>query len=60
MMHGMSVLGWLETRELFPVIWARNLGKKQVNQQPLLKDLFMMQASGLIHLKDTRYCKTGE
>lgn len=60
MMHGMSVLGWLETRELFPVIWARNLGKKQVNQQPLLKDLFMSQASGLIHLKDTRYCKTGE
>ena len=39
MMHGMSVLGWLETRELFPVIWARNLGKKQVNQQPLIKDL---------------------
>jgi 2-polyprenyl-6-methoxyphenol hydroxylase-like FAD-dependent oxidoreductase len=55
MMHSMSAIGWLETTTLFPVIWARNVGLKQVEQQPVLKDAFMLQANGLQALKNTRY-----
>lgn len=55
MMHGMSAIGWLETTVLFPVVWARNFGLKQVDQQPFLKDRFMQQASGLAVLENTRY-----
>lgn len=55
MMHSMSAIGWIETTQLFPVIWARNLGLKQVEQLPVLKDAFMAQANGLGLLKDTRY-----
>ena len=45
----------METSTLFPVVWARNFGLKQVEQQPALKDAFMAQANGLSLLKDTRY-----
>ena len=55
MMHSMSAIGWLETRQIFPVIWARNFGLKQVQQTPMLKDAFMAQASGLGQLRATRY-----
>ena len=55
MMHSMSAIGWMETTELFPVVWARNFGLKQVEQQAVLKDAFMAQANGLSLLKDTRY-----
>ncbi|MGN7835942.1 FAD-dependent monooxygenase [Acinetobacter sp. 22323] len=55
MMHSMSAIGWMETTQLFPVVWARNLGLKQVEQMPVLKDAFMTQANGLGLLKDTRY-----
>lgn len=55
MMHSMSAIGWMETTELFPVVWARNFGLKQVEQQTVLKDAFMAQANGLSLLKDTRY-----
>ena len=55
MMHSMSAIGWIETTTLFPVVWARNFGLKQVEQLPALKDAFMSQASGLSLLKDTRY-----
>ena len=55
MMHGMSAIGWMETTELFPVVWARNFGLKQVNQISLLKDKFMQQANGLAALVNTRY-----
>lgn len=55
MMHSMSAIGWIETTQLFPVIWARNLGLKQVEQLPVLKDAFMAQANGLGLLKDTGY-----
>ncbi|MCA4778981.1 FAD-dependent monooxygenase [Acinetobacter towneri] len=55
MMHSMSAIGWMETTTLFPVVWARNFGLKQVEQQPALKDAFMAQANGLSLLKDTRY-----
>lgn len=55
MMHSMSAIGWLETTTLFPVIWARNVGLKQVEQQAVLKDAFMLQANGLQALKHTRY-----
>ncbi|GAA5556940.1 2-octaprenylphenol hydroxylase [Acinetobacter schindleri] len=55
MMHSMSAIGWMETTQLFPVVWARNLGLKQVEQLPVLKDAFMAQANGLGLLKDTRY-----
>ena len=57
MMHGMSAIGWLETTELFPVVWARNFGLKQVDQYPILKEGFMRQANGLAVLKNTRYAQ---
>lgn len=47
MMHSMSAIGWLESSELFPLIWARNAGLKQVEQISLLKERFMQQANGL-------------
>ncbi|MEO3355805.1 FAD-dependent monooxygenase [Acinetobacter haemolyticus] len=55
MMHSMSAIGWLESSELFPFVWARNLGLKQVEQLDWLKDRFMQQANGLVALKETRY-----
>ncbi|TCM69890.1 ubiquinone biosynthesis UbiH/UbiF/VisC/COQ6 family hydroxylase [Acinetobacter calcoaceticus] len=55
MMHSMSAIGWLEGQTLFPWVWARNFGLKQVEQQPMLKDLFMSGANGLFALADTRY-----
>ncbi|MCU4388605.1 FAD-dependent monooxygenase [Acinetobacter haemolyticus] len=55
MMHSMSAIGWLESSELFPFVWARNFGLKQVEQLDWLKDGFMQQANGLGVLKETRY-----
>ena len=55
MMHSMSAIGWMETTGLFPVVWARNFGLKQVEQHTALKDTFMSQANGLQSLKDTCY-----
>jgi 2-octaprenylphenol hydroxylase len=55
MMHSMSAIGWMETTQLFPVVWARNFGLKQVDQHAALKDAFMSQANGLQTLKDTCY-----
>lgn len=55
MMHSMSAIGWLETTTLYPVVWARNFGLKQVEKQNMLKDAFMAQANGLNILKDTLY-----
>lgn len=55
MMHSMSAIGWMESSALFPVVWARNFGLKQVENQQMLKDAFMAQANGLPLLKGTRY-----
>ncbi len=55
MMHSMSAIGWLESSELFPFVWARNFGLKQVEQFDWFKDRFMQQANGLAALKDTQY-----
>ncbi|TXJ03465.1 MAG: FAD-dependent monooxygenase [Acinetobacter sp.] len=55
MMHSMSAIGWLESSELFPLVWARNFGLKQVEHFVGLKDRFMQQANGLSTLKMTRY-----
>jgi len=55
MMHSMSAIGWMERTPLFPVVWARNFGLKQVEQHAALKDAFMSQANGLQILKDTQY-----
>ena len=55
MMHSMSIIGWIESSELFPLVWARNLGLKQVEKNLILKDRFMAQANGLNVLKLTRY-----
>lgn len=55
MMHGMSILGWMESSELFPMVWARNFGLKQIEQTPALKEIFMRQANGLSGLENTRY-----
>lgn len=55
MMHGMSAIGFLESAELFPLVWARNFGLKQVENIPALKERFMAQANGLANLSHTRY-----
>ncbi len=55
MMHSMSAIGWLESSELFPFVWARNFGLKQVEQFDWFKDRFMQQANGVGALKQTRY-----
>ena len=55
MMHSMSAIGWLESSELFPFVWARNFGLKQVEQFEWFKDRFMQQANGLGALQQTRY-----
>ena len=55
MMHSMSAIGWLETTTLYPVVWARNFGLKQVEKQNMLKDAFMAQANGLNILNNTQY-----
>ena len=55
MMHSMSAIGWLDSSEFSPLIWARNFGLKQVNQSELLKQMFMQQAAGLQALQGTRY-----
>jgi len=55
MMHSMSMIGFLETAEIFPLVWARNFGLKQVENMPFLKDQFMVQANGLATLKSTQY-----
>jgi 2-polyprenylphenol 6-hydroxylase len=55
MMHSMSAIGWFESSELFPFVWARNFGLKQVEQFDWFKDRFMQQANGLGALKQTRY-----
>ena len=55
MMHSMSMIGFLETAEFFPMIWARNFGLKQVENTPLIKDQFLTKASGLETLKSTQY-----
>lgn len=55
MMHSMSAIGWLETTTFSPIVWARNFGLKQVENQTMLKDAFMAQANGLGALKDTIY-----
>ena len=55
MMHSMSAIGWLESSALFPFVWARNFGLKQVEQFDWFKDRFMRQANGLGALQHTRY-----
>jgi len=56
-MHSMSAIGWLESSELFPFIWARNVGLKQVEQISFLKESFMQQANGLGSLQNTQYSR---
>ncbi|MEG0603833.1 MAG: FAD-dependent monooxygenase [Acinetobacter sp.] len=55
MMHSMSAIGWLESAELFPFVWARNFGLKQVEQLNWFKDRFMRQANGFDALEHTSY-----
>ncbi|MFW1730216.1 FAD-dependent monooxygenase [Acinetobacter baumannii] len=57
MMHSMSAIGWLESSELFPLIWTRNVGLKQVEQISFLKERFMQQANGLGALQNTQYSR---
>lgn len=55
MMHSMSAIGFLEASELFPLVWVRNFGLKQVENQATLKTLFLTQASGVLSLENTQY-----
>lgn len=57
MMHSMSAIGWLERQAFFPLIWARNVGLRQVEQRDVFKDTFMANANGLSALTSTRYAK---
>ena len=45
MMHSMSAIGWLESSALFPFVWARNFGLKQVEPFDWFKDRFIQQAN---------------
>ena len=55
MMHGLSMLGWLQTSQLRPLQWLKNEGMHQVAGRPFLLQWFAEQASGRKSLKDTRY-----
>lgn len=55
MMHSMSMIGWMESAPVFPIVWARNFGLKQVENISALKSAFMSQANGLSQLSNTRY-----
>ena len=46
MMHSMSTIGWLESAELFPFVWARNFGLKQVEQLNWFRIVGARQANG--------------
>lgn len=55
MMHGLSILGWLQSTDITPVQWARNEAVHWVAQLPSLLAQFNHQASGWPALKNTRY-----
>lgn len=55
MMHGLSMLGWLQTSTLRPLQWLKSEGMYQVGRQPVLLQWFTEQASGRKSLKHTRY-----
>lgn len=55
MMHSMSAIGWLESREFMPLVFARNFGVRQVNEHQILKNLFLQHASGKNSLHQTQY-----
>lgn len=55
MMHGMSIIGWLESQEFFPLIALRNKGLRWVENSEILKNSFLQQATGLSILNKTRY-----
>ncbi|MCF8998827.1 FAD-dependent monooxygenase [Acinetobacter nectaris] len=57
MMHSMSILGWLESSQVYPLIWARSFGHKIAMSNSKLKDFFMYKANGLESLRNTRYAK---
>ena len=54
-MHGMSIIGWLESQEFFPLIALRNTGLRWVENSEILKNSFLQQATGLSILNKTRY-----
>lgn len=55
MMHGLSILGWMQTTEITSLQWARNEGVHWISQSPSLLTQFNRQASGWPALKNTRY-----
>lgn len=55
MMHGLSMLGWLQGSTLRPLQWLKNEGMHQVGRRPVLLQWFSEQASGRKSLKHTRY-----
>lgn len=55
MMHGLSMLGWLQGSTLRPLQWLKNEGMHQVGRRPVLLHWFSEQASGRKSLKHTRY-----
>jgi len=55
MMHGLSVLDWLQRTDLSPLMWLRGEGMHAVQQLPFLQHWFTQQASGRPLLKGTRF-----
>lgn len=58
MMHGLSILGWLQSTAIAPIQWARNEGVHRLSQSPTFLALFNQHASGWPALKNTRYKNT--
>lgn len=55
MMHGMSIMGWLQSSQSSSLIWARSFGQRVVMKSSKLKGFFLDQANGMHLLQRTRY-----
>ncbi len=59
MMHGLSILDWLQRSDLSSLMWLRGEGMHAVQQLPFIQQWLTQQASGLPMLKGTRFQTPG-
>ena len=55
MMHGLSILGWLQTSDQQWIMWLRGEGMQALTQLDGLRHMIGEQASGRSGVKATRY-----
>ena len=55
MMHGLSLLGWLQSSELQGIMWLRGEGMHAIAGMPGVRDLISSEASGRSAIHGTRY-----